>query len=30
VTFVDLGLLHPVPQRLGVDPELLTDPTQRS
>ncbi len=29
VAFVDLGLLHPVAQRLGIDPELLTDPPQR-
>jgi hypothetical protein len=28
VSFVDLGLGHPVAQRLGIDPQLLTDPPQ--
>lgn len=27
---VDLGLTDPVPQRLGVDPELIGDPLDRS
>jgi hypothetical protein len=29
VALIDLSLLDPVAQRLGIDPELLADPAQR-